>query len=243
MKVETPYGPPSEKIAVGKIGRQLVAFLARHNKSHDIPPHKINYRANIWALHSLGIDHMLTATAAGSLQAKYHPGDFLLVDQFVDRTWGRADSFYEGPRATHVSAAYPYCGEVNQLIVKQAKKLKYRVLPKATVVVIQGPRFSSMAESRWYTQMGWDIINMTQYPEVILAKELQMGYSAVAIVTDYDAGLVAGGKIKPVSASEVKKRFSESIPKAKKLILEVIKHWPKKLKCECHRSLKGARLS
>jgi 5'-methylthioadenosine phosphorylase len=132
---------------------------------------------------------------------------------------------------------------VNRLLHQQAKKLKYRIFSKATVVVIQGPRFSSMAESQWYTQMGWDIINMTQYPEVILAKELSMGYSAVAVVTDYDAGLVAGGKVRPVSATEVIKRFNQSIPLAKKLILETIKHWPKKLKCDCHKSLEGARLS
>ncbi len=243
IKVETPYGPPSEKIAVGKMAGRQIAFLPRHNRTHDIPPHKINYRANLWALSSLGVDHILAVTAAGSLQAKYQPADFLVIDQFVDRTWGRPDSFYDGPRVTHISAAYAYCPALNQLIYQTGRSLNIRIFPKATVVVINGPRFSSMAESQWYTKMGWDLINMTQYPEVILAKELKMGYSALAVVTDYDAGLVAQGQVKPVSAATVLKKFQESMPKAKKLVLTLIKHWPKKLKCDCHLALAGARLS
>lgn len=243
IKVETPYGPPSEKIGIGKIGRINIAFLPRHNKTHDIPPHKINNRANIWALHSLGVDHILTVTAVGSLQAKYRPGSFLIVDQFIDRTWGRHDSFYDGPIVTHISSAYPYCPQINKLAFQEGKKLKLDIYPRGIVVVISGPRFSTAAESAWYTKLKWDVINMTQYPEVILAKELGIGYTAITLVTDYDAGLVGGGKVKPVLAIEVVKRFGKSIPQAKKLVLEVIKHWPKKLKCDCHKSLEGARIS
>jgi 5'-methylthioadenosine phosphorylase len=243
IKVETPYGPPSEKIGVGKVSGRLVAFLPRHNKTHDIPPHKINNRANIWAFHSLGVDHILTVTAVGSLQTKYRPGSFLVIDQFIDRTWGRKDSFYDGPIVTHISSAYPYCPQINKLALASAKKLKLHIFPKGTVVIISGPRFSTAAESAWYTKMGWDVINMTQYPEVILAKELGIGYTAIALVTDYDAGLVGGGKVKPVSAAQVHKIFGKSIPRAKLLVLQIIKNWPAKMKCNCAKSLEGARIS
>lgn len=243
IKVETPYGPPSEKIAVGKINSHKVAFLPRHNKTHDIPPHKINYRANIWALHSLGVDHILTVTAVGSLQVKYQPGSFLVVDQFIDRTWGRKDSFYDGPIVTHISSAYPYCPQINKLALAEGKKLKLRIYSRGTVVVVSGPRFSTAAESLWYTKMGWDVINMTQYPEVILAKELGIGYTAIALVTDYDAGLVGKAGVKPVNADQVNKIFASSIPRAKKIVLAIIKNWPKKMTCNCSKSLEGARFS
>jgi len=242
IKVETPYGAPSEKIAIGEIFAKKIAFIPRHAKTHDIPPHKINFRANIWALHSLGVNHVLTVTAAGSLQKKYQPGSFVIVDQFVDRTWGRADTFFDGPIVTHVSSAYPYCEQINKLVSENGQKMDLQIFPKGTVVVIQGPRFSTRAESEWFTKMGWDVINMTQYPEVILAKDLQMGYTAIALVTDYDAGLIADKDIEPVSASQVHKIFSQSIPLAKKLVLETIKHWPEKLTCNCQKSLEGARL-
>jgi len=239
IKVSTPYGPPSEKIALGKIGGRKIAFLPRHAKTHDFPPHKINYRANIWALHSLGVGHIITITAAGSLQKKYKPGSFIVIDQFVDRTWGRADTFYDGPVVTHVSSAFPYCPQINKLVYSCGEKLNLRIFMGGTVVVIQGPRFSTAAESAWFTKMGWDVVNMTQYPEVILAKDLGIGYTAVALVTDFDAGLVGQ---EPVSAASVARIFTKSIQKAKKLILETVKNWPKNLTCSCSKSLNGARI-
>lgn len=240
IKVETPYGAPSEKISVGSIFGRKVAFLPRHAKTHDLPPHKINFRANIWALHSLGVDHILTVTSVGSLQKQYRPGSFAVVDQFIDRTWGRPDTFFDGPIVTHVSSAYPYCPQIGKLVFAAGKKMDLQIFLGGTVVVIQGPRFSTKAESEWFTKMDWDFVNMTQYPEVILAKDLQMGYTAIALVTDYDAGLI--GEVEPVSAVQVHKIFKESIPKAKKLILETIKNWPKKYTCNCYKSLEGARL-
>ena len=242
IKVDTPYGPPSEKLAIGTIAGHKIVFLPRHNKNHDIPPHKINFRANIWALHSLGVDHIVTVTAAGSLQKKYRPGSFLVIDQFIDRTKGRNDTFYDGPIVTHISSAYPYCAQIGKLAFRQGKKLGLDIYSKGTVVVIQGPRFSTAAESAWFSQMGWDVVNMTQYPEVILAKDLQIGYTAIALVTDYDAGLLYDKLVKPVKTTEVVKVFNRSIPKAKKLVLSIIKNWPKKMTCDCHRSLEGARI-
>lgn len=242
IKVETPYGSPSDKIAIGEINGLQVAFLPRHGKDHQLPPHMINYRANLWALKSLGVTQLITVTAAGSLQKNIRPGDFVILDQFIDRTRGRIDSFYDGPVTTHVSMADPYCSRLAFYAYRTARKLELPVHPKGTVVVIQGPRFSSKAESAWFTKMDWDIVNMTQYPEVVLAHELAMCYCAMALVTDYDAGLVAQGKVQPVRTEDFLKVFSANIDKAKKLVLEMLKSWPKERKCECKNSLVGAQV-
>lgn len=241
LKVETPYGPPSDKIALGKIVGRKVAFLPRHGKTHDIPPHKINYRANIWALKSLGVSRILTSHAVGSLQKNIKPGDFVILDQFIDRTRGRIDTFYDGQLATHVSTAFPYCPQLRKLAIKIAKEMRLPVHEKGTVVVIQGPRFSTAAESIWFTKMGWDVINMTEYPEIALVREKEMCYCAVAAATDYDAGLVAEGEVKPVSVDKIINEFQKNITKAKELILKMIKNWPARVSCHCQQSLKGAR--
>ncbi|MFC1711293.1 S-methyl-5'-thioadenosine phosphorylase [Patescibacteria group bacterium] len=243
VKIETPYGSPSDKLAIGKIGGKEVVFLPRHNKSHDIPPHKINFRANIWALKSLEVGEIITTTACGSLQTYIKPGDFVVLDQFVDRTRNRKDTFFDGPIVTHVSPAEPYCSCLSKLAFKTGKKLKLNIHEKGTVVVINGPRFSTKAESEWFTKMGWDVINMTQYPEVILAKEMEICYLSLAIATDWDVGLVAEGGVKPVSVEEVVKTFGQNIFKAKELIKSIIKAWPDKLSCSCKKSLKGARFN
>jgi 5'-methylthioadenosine phosphorylase len=193
-------------------------------------------------MHSLGVNHILTVTAVGSLQKKFKPGSFVVVDQFIDRTWGRPDTFYDGPIVTHVSSAYPYCPQISKLVFEKGLKMGLEIFPKGTVVVVQGPRFSTRAESEWFTNMGWDIVNMTQYPEVILAKDLGMGYSAIALVTDYDAGIVGDGEVEPANAAQVSRIFSQSVHKAKKLVLETIKNWPEKITCNCQKSLEGARI-
>lgn len=241
IKVETPYGAPSDKIAIGNIFGEKVAFLPRHKKEHDLPPHLINYRANIWALKSLGVERIITSHAVGSLQKEYRPGDLVILDQFVDRTRGRIDTFYDGPIATHVSTAFPYCPQIRNLAIAEAKKMKLELHETGTVVVIQGPRFSTAAESLWFTRMGWHVINMTEYPEIVLAREKEMCYTAIAVVTDYDCGLVAEGKAKPVSAKEIVESFKENIDKVKKLMLSMIENWPRRKDCECGESLKHAR--
>lgn len=241
IKVETPYGPPSDKIALGKISGKKVAFLPRHNKDHLVPPHQINYRANIWALKQLGVTRILTSHAVGSLQKEIKPGDFVVLDQFVDRTRGRVDTFYDGQIATHVSTAFPYCPQLRKLAIKVAKEMKLPFHQKGTVVVIQGPRFSTAAESIWFTKMGWEVINMTEYPEITLAKEKEICYCAVAVATDYDAGLVAEGKAKPVSVDQIVKNFQKNINLVKKMILKMIENWPPKATCYCQQALTNAR--
>lgn len=241
VKIETPYGSPSDKIALGKISGKRVAFLPRHGKEHNFPPHLINYRANIWALKSLGVERIITSHAVGSLQKNYKPGDLVILDQFVDRTKNRIDTFYDGPIATHISSAFPYCPQISSLAIKEAKKIKLDIHESGTAVIIQGPRFSTAAESLWFTKMGWQVVNMTEYPEIVLAREKEMCYTAIAAVTDYDSGLVAEGEVKPVSVEEIVNCFRANIEKIKELMLSVIKNWPEKATCDCNSSLASAR--
>ncbi|HKW69338.1 MAG TPA: S-methyl-5'-thioadenosine phosphorylase, partial [Candidatus Dormibacteraeota bacterium] len=216
VRLDTPYGSPSDKIAVGRVGDRGVAFIARHGSRHALPPAAINYRANLWALHSLGVTRVIAPSAAGSLQPSMRPGDIVVCDQFVDRTRGRADTYFDaGPKVAHVSTAHPYCPVLRDLTVNAAKRGGLPVHDQGTVVVIQGPRFSTQAESRWFSSMGWHLVNMTQYPEVTLARELEICYVNVSLVTDYDAGLEGDPNVKPVSVNDVVALFGTNIAKVR----------------------------
>lgn len=239
--VETPYGAPSDKIALATVEGRKVAFLPRHGKDHRLPPHMINYRANLWAMKALGCSRIISPCAAGSLQARVKPGEFVVSDQFVNRTWGRADTFFDGPITTHLSMAEPYCPQMRQVAIESAKRLGITVHETGTIVVIQGPRFSTKAESREFSSHGWEVINMTQYPEVVLARELEMCLVNIALITDYDAGLEDDPSVEPVSHEMVMKVFQENNDKLKKLLFEVIKSLPAERKCGCGQALKNAR--
>lgn len=242
VDVETPYGKTSDRIAIGTVAGRHVAFLPRHGARHTLPPAAINYRANLWAFKELGVERVIAPTAAGSLQAPVRPGDFVVVDQFVDRTWGRADSFYtEGPRVAHVSAADPYCPEMRPLAVEAGRDQGVTMHERGTVVVIQGPRFASRAESRWYSAQGWEVINMTQYPEVVLARELEMCYVNVALITDYDAGLE--GVAEAVTAAQVERVFASNNERVRRLILTLIERLPEDRSCPCGQAMRGAFVS
>lgn len=222
IDIETPYGKPSDKIALAEIGNKTVAFLPRHGKKHSFPPHMIPFRANVYAMKMLGVKYIIAPTASGSLQAQIQPGDFVVCDQFVDRTWGRKDTYFEGPETKHVSAAEPYDEGLRNLAIKVCEEMGVTVHKRGTVVVIQGPRFSTKAESRWFSKMGWEVINMTQYPECMLAKELEIPYVNISLITDYDAGLEGHDEIKPVTEEEVYRVFSENNEKVKKVIYRMI---------------------
>lgn len=242
ITVDTPYGAPSSKIALAKINDKTVAFLPRHGKDHSIPPHMINFRANLWAMKELGVGRILAPTASGSLQADIKPGDFVVCDQFVDRTSGRKDTFYDGPTTTHISMADPYCPELRKLAYETGKELGITIHPKGTVVVIQGPRFSTRAESRWFAQAGWEVINMTQYPEAALAREIGLCYANIALITDYDAGLEGHPDVEPVTHEGVIKIFNENNEKVKKLLFSIIEKIPAENKCElCPKAIETAR--
>lgn len=224
IEMETPYGKPSDKIALANIGSKRVAFLPRHGKDHSYPPHMIPYRANLYAMKTLGVKFIIAPTASGSLKREIKPGDFVVCDQFIDRTWGRKDTYYDGPVTKHISTAEPYCEELRKLAIEVCKDMEVSVHEKGTVVVIQGPRFSTKAESRWFNMMGWDVINMTQYPECVLAKELQIPYVNIALITDYDAGLEGEEDIQPVTEEEVYKVFSQNNDKVKRVAFKMIEN-------------------
>ncbi|MCX7921797.1 MAG: S-methyl-5'-thioadenosine phosphorylase [Clostridia bacterium] len=224
IDIDTPYGKPSDKIALATYEGKRIAFLPRHGKNHQFPPHKIPYKANIHAMKQLGVKKIIAPTASGSLQANVKPGDFVICDQFVDRTWGRNDTFYDGEDVQHISPAHPYCEELRKIAVATGESLGITTHERGTVVVIQGPRFSTVAESRWFSKMGWEVINMTQYPECYLAREAGICYANIALITDYDAGLEGNDDIPPVTHDAVLKVFQENNEKVKKMIFEIIKN-------------------
>lgn len=239
IKVDTPFGPTSDLITVGKIEGKKVAFLPRHGEKHTLPPHKIPYKANLWAMKQLGVERIIGPCAAGSLQAYVKIGDFVISDQIVNKTFRREDTFYDGPVVTHISFADPYCPELRNLAIESLKKFGFPYHETGTVVVIEGPRFSTRAESKYYSFQGWEVINMTQYPESVLARELEMCYVNIALITDYDVGMQ--GKVPPVSHEHVIKVFQENNEKLKTLIFEMIKNMPKERHCDCKHALSGAR--
>ena len=242
IKVTTPYGPPSGSLALAEIGGRRVAFLPRHGPNHEVSAPFVNYRANVWAMHELGVRRILGPSAVGSLRPDLHPGDLVICDQFFDRTSGRADTYYPGPDVVHVSVADPYCPELRELSGRIAEQQSLRFSPSGTVVVVQGPRFSTRAESRWYSRMGWDIVGMTQYPEVSLARELEMCYLNLCLVTDYDVGLEGVPEVNAVQAHEVMRVLAENIVRVRDLLAAMIPMIPAEASCNCQRSLEGARL-
>lgn len=223
VKVDTPYGAPSDAITLATIGSKTVAFLPRHGKNHTIPPHKINYRANLWAMKSLGVTDIIGPNACGSLQSRVKPGDFVVCDQFVDRTSGRADTFYDGPIVTHVSAAEPYCPVLREHAIASCRAENITVHETGTVVVINGPRFSTKSESRWFGSQGWEVINMTQYPESYLARELEISYVNISLITDFDAGLDDHAA---VTNDDVLAVFTANLDKLRRVLRRMIENMP-----------------
>lgn len=242
IKVETPYGAPSDLISIAKVGNKRVAFLPRHGNKHQLPPHMIPYRANAWAMKKLGVTRIIGPAAVGSLQASIKPGDFVVCDQFVDRTSGRIDTFYDGPVTTHIMGANPYCEDLRCLAIESIDVKGIPVHDKGTVVIIQGPRFSTRAESCWYTSMGWEVINMTQHPEVILARELEMCYVNISLVTDWDAGCLGLPGVEPVNADEVVRVLNANNERVRSVILDMIEKMPIGACDDCAKAMEHARL-
>ncbi|UGT60026.1 S-methyl-5'-thioadenosine phosphorylase [Nocardia asteroides] len=217
LEVQTPYGAPSAPIAVGEVAGRPVAFLPRHGAKHEFAPHTLPYRANLWALRALGVRRIFAPCAVGSLRADWGPGTVVVPDQLVDRTSGREQTYFDGG-GVHVSFADPYCDELRGA----AAKSEVAGLPLrsgGTVVVVQGARFSTRAESRWFAAQGWDLVNMTGYPEAVLARELEMCYAAVALVTDLDAGLAEGDG---VHAVDVFAEFERNLVPFKELVRRAV---------------------
>ncbi|MEM2094800.1 MAG: S-methyl-5'-thioadenosine phosphorylase [Candidatus Bathyarchaeia archaeon] len=235
FKMSTPFGSPSDLISVGSLSGRKVAFIPRHGREHQWPPHRVPYRANIWALKELGVKRLISASAVGSLREDYRPSELVLIDQFIDRTKWRDDTFYEGGRVCHISTADPFCPELRGVFIRAANHLGIPMHEKGTYICIQGPRFSTRAESRLFRSWGVDVIGMTLCPEVMLAREAELCYISVTMITDYDVWAE-----KPVSAEEVQRTMAKNIESFTRLIVSAIPQIPTKRSCECGSALSSA---
>ena len=245
VAVSTPFGEPSDELVIGDLDGRRVAFLARHGRDHRFQPHRVNYRANLWALRSVGVRQILSPCAVGSLREELGPGAIVVPDQVVDRTWGRPHTLYEeeGP-VVHVGFADPYCPHGRQVVVDAARSAGKQVEDGGVLVVINGPRFSSKAESRWHQQAGWDVVGMTAMPEASLARELAMCFTTIALVTDHDAG-VHGGEA--VTHQEVLQVFARNVEGLKQVLRSALAAMPEtepdeRASCPCRRALDGVAL-
>jgi len=235
LTVETPYGSPSDCIAVGEMGGRCVAFLPRHGKNHTIRPTDVNSRANIFALKKLGVQRILATSTVGSLKEEYKPGDVVFTDQFIDRTTKREQSFYAKDRVCHISVAEPMCPELRHILIGVAEKNRISSHETGTYVCIEGPRFSTKAESKMFKSWGADVVGMTLVPECVLAREAEVCYASIAMVTDYDVW-----KDHPVCVDDIVKTMRANIENVKRIIRETIARIPENRGCECKVALKSA---
>jgi len=237
IAVETPYGRPSAALAVGDVAGHSVAFVPRHGRQHEFPPHRVNYRANLWGLRSIGVRRVIAPCAVGSLQPGLGPGSLVVPDQLVDRTTSRVQTYMDAG-AAHVPFADPYCPALRSALTTSRDD----VVDGGAMVVIEGPRFSTRAESQWYAAQGWSLVNMTGYPEAVLARELAMCYAPIALVTDMDAG-VDSADSGVVTQAQVFAEFARNIAALRGLLIDVIATLPgQQVGCSCAESLDGIDL-
>jgi len=238
-EIETPFGKPSDKIVLGKIEKIDIAVISRHGKNHSINPTNVPYKANIWALKQLGCTHILASTACGSLREEIKPGSVVFPDQFIDWTKKRGYTFFDSEKVMHIPMAEPFCPDLRKILAKTAKELKLRFHPKGTIITIEGPRFSTRAESKMFRLLGADIINMSTVPEVILARELGMCYQSIATTTDFDCWKQSE---KTVDIETVLKTMAKNSGNVKKLLMKTIPAIQPKRNCSCEEHAKKARI-
>jgi 5'-methylthioadenosine phosphorylase len=239
LTVDTPFGAPSDTLTIGTVAGRQVAFLPRHGRDHRYPPHRIPYRANLWALRAVGVRQVLAPCAVGSLTASYGPGTLVVPDQMVDRTTGRAQTYYDEGGAVHIQFADPYCPVGRGAAVTAGRAVGWVPAASGTLVVVDGPRFSTRAESAWYASAGWTLIGMTGHPEAVLARELALCYTAIALVTDTDAGVTEG---EGVTHAEVLRVFAQNIQRLRGLLMNVIERLPSERNCPCAHALDDLQL-
>ncbi|HEX8343394.1 MAG TPA: S-methyl-5'-thioadenosine phosphorylase [Actinoplanes sp.] len=237
-EVSTPFGAPSDAVTVAEVGGRRVAFLPRHGRDHRFPPHRIPYRANLWALRSLGVRQIIAPCAVGGLRPELGPGTFVVPDQLIDRTSGREQTFYD-TGAVHVSFADPYCPVGRSTVLAATERHGVAATAGGTMVVVQGPRFSTRAESRWFTSIGGTVVNMTGHPEAVLARELALCYTAIALVTDLDAGVEGDHG---VTQEEVFTVFADNTAVLRKVLLDAVAALPAERACPCGHALDGMTL-
>jgi 5'-methylthioadenosine phosphorylase len=242
VEIETEYGKPSDKVSVGTIGDKKVAFIPRHGSKHTITPGNVPYRANIEAFNSLGVKRIIATAACGSLNRKFRIGEIVFFDQLVNMTFNRQDTFFDKDKVIHVSLANPYCNALRSGASAVATSLGLDHRDEGCVIVVPGPRFSTKAESQLFASIGMDLINMTQYPEVALARERAICYLGIGVVTDYDAGVIAQEGISPVMNEDVMRIFGQNVGKVKLLINSIVRDLPKERRCVCGSALTGASM-
>jgi 5'-methylthioadenosine phosphorylase len=237
VEVNTPFGAPSDSFTIGELAGRRVAFLPRHGRKHTIRPTDVNSRANMFGFKKLGVQRVLAVSTVGSLKEEYAPGDIAFVDQFIDRTTRREQSFYTEDKVCHISVADPMCPEIRKVLIAVAKAAEVKAHPTGTYVCIEGPRFSTKAESKLFRQWDADVVGMTLVPECVLAREAELCYASIATVTDYDCW-----KDHPVSTEEIVTTMKANIDKVKKILIETILKLPAERGCECKDALKNALL-
>ena len=236
IRVGTPYGLPPP-ISIGQVGEKSVAFLPRHGPHHSIPPHKVNYRANIYGLHKMGVERILATNAVGAINTDFKPGDLMIPHDLIDFTKLRQPSFYDGAPVTHVDVSQPYCPEIRTLLIKTLKKRRARTWDKGVLVCTEGPRYETPAEIEMFRRLGCDVVGMTGAPEVVLARELEVCYATVCFVTNMAAGIQ-----KRLTARELSEIAKEKMPVIQQVLRETIKHLTTIRRCLCAHALKDTRL-
>jgi 5'-methylthioadenosine phosphorylase len=240
VRVRTPFGDPSDAIAIGRLEGKRVAFLARHGRGHRILPGEINYRANIYAMKLLGVDRMISVSAVGSLREDLHPLDFLIPDQFFDRTRGRVSTFFGGGLVAHITFDKPTCGQLSNLLAESCSRARVKAHRSGTYVCIEGPQFSTLAESHVYRQLRFDIIGMTNLTEAKLAREAEICYATVAMITDYDCWHPEHDS---VSVTQVMDHLNRNAENVQQVIREAVRGLPEARECRCGSALSHALLT
>ncbi len=238
IDVDTPFGKPSSKLTLGKIGGVDVVIIARHGRSHSIMPSNVPFQANIHSLKEQGCTHIIATTACGSLREEIKPGDFVFVDQFIDRTTKRKSTFYEKDKVCHIPMAEPFCEKLRKLLAETAEKLKFAYHKKGTIITIEGPRFSTKAESHLFRSWDADVINMSTVPEVVLAREAGICYSVIAMSTDYDCWRESEESVTWEMIVSTMKKNADNV---KKLIVSAIPEIRDE-KCSCREAIKTTLL-
>lgn len=237
--VDTPFGAPSDVVVTGTYAGRPVAFLPRHGRDHSLPPHRVPYRANAWALRELGVRRVIAPCAVGSLRADLGTGTFVVLDQFVDRTRLRGQTLFDGPDVQHVAMADPYCPQLRAVTIETLRAGGHPHTETGTIVVIEGPRFSTRAESRWYAAQGWDVIGMTQVPEVPLLREAELCATGIAMVTDHDAGLDGLPEVEAVTHEAVMEVMAANVGRLREVLEALVAAIPAERDCGCSRALRA----
>jgi len=236
IRVGTPYGLPPP-ISVGEIDRKTVAFLPRHGVHHSVPPHRVNYRANVYALHGIGVKRIVATNAVGAINHNFKPGDLVIPHDLIDFTRCRQLTFYDETQVTHVDVSQPYCPEIRSLLIKKAKESGARVWDRAVLVCTEGPRYETPAEIEMFRRLGCDVVGMTGAPEAVLARELEMCYAALCFVSNLAAGMQ-----RRLTASEVMEMAKQKLLIIQQILRETVKHLPKDRCCPCAHALREAKL-